>query len=46
LDEESKAGCIDKSQDLMTKVLEASEALIFEINRLLGQENPTAEQQP
>jgi two-component system, sensor histidine kinase and response regulator len=44
LDQESKAGCADKSQELMNKVLEASESLINEIDRLLGQEKSTTQQ--
>jgi len=44
LDEESKTGCMDKAQELMEKILEASDLLIGEIERLLGQEK-SAEQE-
>jgi two-component system, sensor histidine kinase and response regulator len=40
LDEESKAGKIEQSDDLMTRVLQASELLMTEIDHLLGQESP------
>jgi two-component system, sensor histidine kinase and response regulator len=45
LDEESKASCSDSSHELMTKVLEAADLLIIEIDQLLGQGKPAAEQE-
>jgi CheY-like chemotaxis protein len=44
LDEESKTGCTEKSHELMTKIMAASQSLIEEIERLLQQENPAPEE--
>jgi two-component system, sensor histidine kinase and response regulator len=43
LDEESKSGNVERSKELLTKVLQASESLITEIDNLLGQEKPLVE---
>jgi two-component system, sensor histidine kinase and response regulator len=45
LDEESKAACCDRSQEIMNRIMEASEALIAEIDRLLGHEDQALEQE-
>jgi two-component system, sensor histidine kinase and response regulator len=43
LDEESKAGNVDQSTEIMNNILKASESLISEIEKLLSEERPIFE---